>query len=743
MKNYYAHSKEGEPPEQWQPLEEHLKNVAQLANEFAAPFDGDEWAYLAGLWHDLGKYSLAFQKKLYDANGIDAHIETQPGRVIHSQAGGHLATLKGWRGADRLLSWLIMGHHAGLADFPSDRIGAKALEPKMQDTEQSKSIIEHVPKDISDQKMPSKPLPKEADPSFFIRMLFSCVVDADFLDTEAFMAPQKTRLRSKYPEFGVLKKKFDQFMTEKCKISPNTAINQIRNEVLEQCRQAASINPTVFSLTVPTGGGKTLSSMAFALNHAIKFSKTRIIYVIPYTSIIEQTADVFRSIPGFEKAVVEHHSNTVNDDERQETRRTRLATENWDAPIIVTTSVQFFESLYACRTSRCRKLHNIVNSVVIFDEAQCLPPEYLRPCVFAIRELQRHYHVTPVLCTATQPVLTQTRQFDFAFKEGFENVYEIINAPEKLSKRLKRVEVQLFDGSLAPVDENELISAISGENESVLCIVNRKEDARNLAKGLPEEKTVHLSTNMCAEHRFLTLENIRNRLKNDENQVFVISTSLVEAGVDLDFPIVYRALSGLDSIAQAAGRCNREGKQADFGKTVVFQPENQPNYAKQPAEIAREYLFDDISTIFSPKTMKNYFKTRFWQLGEDALDRFSVLTLLSGRMNYYFRSASSEFRLIRDDWTLPVIAPFGKALEIIDEMLENPCIPSRLYLRKLQRYTINIPRFTHQQLEERDYIHPVEKMPGLYTLNAVLYDKIFGFIPMEEAGSANPNKFMC
>ncbi|VGO22961.1 CRISPR-associated endonuclease Cas3'' [Pontiella sulfatireligans] len=623
---YYAHSKEGAPPADWQPLEEHLESVAKLAAEFAEPFGGEEWARLAGLWHDLGKYSNEFQKMLYEANGIECHLETKPGKPIHSQAGGHLAQQKMTRGMDRVFCWLIMGHHAGLADYGSDQTGARALEPKMRTPDESDVIIKKVPEGIKNQSEPEppKPLQNGADVSFFIRMLFSCVVDADFLDTEAFMDKGREKLRNEeYPKLDELLAAFDKHMDGMCKDAKPTKVNQIRAEVLDQCRVAAEKEPDVFSLTVPTGGGKTLSSLAFALRHAVNHGKRRIIYVIPYTSIIEQTAGVFRGIQGFGKAVLEHHCNVATDDESKESVRSRLAFENWDAPIVVTTAVQFFESLYACKTSRCRKLHNLADSVIIFDEAQCLPPSFLRPSVFAIRELHRHYGVTPVLCTATQPVLTQTKQFDFNFKEGFESVVEIIENPASLTDDLKRVGVETFS-NLNPVAYEAVAEAIRAASQSVLCIVNKKEDARTLAKLLPEQQTIHLSTNLCAEHRFQTLGKIRARLKSEGEPFCVVSTSLVEAGVDLDFPVVYRALAGLDSIAQAAGRCNREGKLPE-GTTVVFVPEKQPAYVQSPASLARDYLkVDRLENIFLPETFRSYFEQRFFQLGESALDEKGI-----------------------------------------------------------------------------------------------------------------------
>jgi len=729
--NYYAHSLEGQPPGKWQPLDEHLRNVSELASEFARPFGGEEWARMAGLWHDLGKYSDAFQKMLCDANGVESHLETKPGKVVHSVAGGHLAQSRGWKGIDRVLCWLIMGHHAGLADYASADSGAKALEPKMRTPELSASLLETVPDEIKQQPQPSppKPLLNHADISFFIRMLFSCVVDADFLDTEAFMDRSRSRIRqAEYPELRGLLSCFDKHMKAMCSHAESTDVNRIRAEVLTQCQAAAESEPTAFSLTVPTGGGKTLASMAFALRHAVKHGKRRIIYVIPYTSIIEQTADVFRHIPGFESAVLEHHCNVVDEDETRESVRSRLATENWDAPIIVTTSVQFFESLYAAKTSRCRKLHNIADSVVIFDEAQCLPPEFLRPVVFAIRELQRHYGVTPVLCTATQPVLTQTDSFDFRFREGFSSVTEIMKEPDSLSTRLKRVEVDVLQ-RLDPVSYDTVAEHILNENQSVLCVLNRKDDCRELAGRLPEAQTLCLTTNLCAEHRSMVLSVIRQRLKNDSLPLYVISTSLVEAGVDLDFPVVYRALSGLDSIAQAAGRCNREGM-LTAGKTIVFVPQDQPRYVQSPASLAREYLRTDrLPNVFLPQTFMSYFGQRFFQLGSDALDKSRILELLGGRMEYAFRTAAERFRMIDDDWQRPIIVPYGEAQAMVDKLLDEKG-NARRHLRKLQRFTISIPVREHQMLLDADHAHMLKDWPGICVLhNKNLYSERYGYLP--------------
>lgn len=738
--DYWAHSKEGQPPGNWHPLDEHLQCVADRAAEFAKPFGGEQWAYLAGLWHDLGKYSNEFQKKLYDANGIENHLETKPGRVIHSEAGGHWAQNILSGGLERIFCWLIMGHHAGLADYGTADSGARALEPKMRSPDKSNSILQNVPDSIKKQHEPPPPkaLLNKADISFFIRMLFSCLVDADFLDTEAFMDEGNKQLRNEvYPEIEELLTSFDEYMNSMCSEADRTNVNTIRAEVLEQCRNAAENEPGVFTLTVPTGGGKTLSSLAFSLRHAIKWGKNRIIYVIPYTSIIEQTAQVFRKIPGFKDAVLENHCNVSTHDESSESIRSRLAAENWDAPIIVTTSVQFFESLYACKTSRCRKLHNIANSVVIFDEAQCLPPRFIRPAVFAIRELCLHYDVTPVICTATQPVLTQSESFDFKFREGFESVTEIIDNPAQLSDGLQRVSVERFR-DLQPVAYETVAESMLAENKSALCIVNRKNDARELYGMLPEEQTIHLSTNMCAEHRLKALETIREWLLETSNLVFVVSTSLVEAGVDLDFPVVYRALAGLDSIAQAAGRCNREGTLSGFGKTVVFVPENQPNYVQSPASLAHEYLAKDhLDSIFNPETFQSYFTQRFFQIGEASLDEHNILELLANhRLEFNFRTAAERFRLIDDSWQSPLIVPVGEAPELVDKLIQYE---ARSVFRKLQRYTISIPKRLLLNLVDEGHAHELKDFPGSYYLDNIgLYDERFGFTPPEGIDCYDP-----
>ena len=366
--------------------------------------------------------------------------------------------------------------------------------------------------------------------------------------------------------------------------------------------------------------------------------------------------------------------------------------------------------------------------MVVFDEAQCLPPVYLRPIVFAIRELFRHYGVTPVLCTATQPVLTQTERFDFTFREGFEEVKEIIEDPAALSQNLQRVTLSRHN-NLDAVGYEALADTLKAERQAVLCIVNTKRGCRELANLLPEDEAVHLSTNMCAAHRLSVLGQIRERL-TDNAPLFVISTSLVEAGVDLDFPVVYRALAGLDSIAQAAGRCNREGTQAT-GRTVVFLPEDQPDYVMGAASLARGFLDEErLGCVFLPETFYEYFNERFFLLGAKALDERGILELLSGNLDFYYRTAAERFRLIDDGWQLPLIVPYGKAPEVLDKLLEWN---AKRFFRMLQPYTVAVPKYVLSRLVDEDYAHELNEYPGVHCLHTrALYTDRFGFVPPDD-----------
>lgn len=492
-------------------------------------------------------------------------------RVDHSTAGAiHAIAHLGQIGT--ILAYAIAGHHAGLPDYESDTTGRAALSQRLKQIGLLKACKNNIPSDILNQQI-SKEGPKGADPAFWIRLLFSCVVDADFLDTEDFLDPEKAANRGKYPELTTLLSLFFEYMQKKQAGSADTKVNRIRADVLRQCISKASEPPGIYTLTVPTGGGKTLSSLAFGLHHAAKYHKRHIIYVIPYTSIIEQTADQFRAI--FPDAVVEHQSNLDVDDPTKDNVQTRLACENWDAPLIVTTSVQFFESLFASRTSRCRKLHNIVNSIVILDEAQLLPPEFLNPVLHVMKELQKNYGVTLLLSTATQPALGPQPSFHF---DGLPNTVEIMDNPLELHAQLKRVDITIPQDLNQPQSWDDLASELKQYN-SVLCIVNRRDDCRILWSKMPSG-TFHLSALMCGAHRSAKIRIIKERLQH-RIPTRVISTQLVESGVDVDFPVVYRAMAGLDSIAQATGRCNREGI-LDGGESGGFRTAIQNSLGTSP-----------------------------------------------------------------------------------------------------------------------------------------------------------------
>lgn len=703
-------------------LREHLLQTAHRAGDFASVFGYREWGRLCGLWHDLGKYSQAFQNKLKAAAGDQAHLEARA-KVNHSTAGGLYAVRK-FAKAGRLLAYIVAGHHAGLPDWEADATGRAALSHRLLEEELlTAALANNISPDILDQPFPSEK-PAGRDPAFWLRMLFSCVVDADFLDTEEFFQPEKTARRAGYPSLSELLILFAKYMEAKQAGAKETPVNRIRADVLARCIDKAKDPPGIFSLTVPTGGGKTLSSMAFALNHALTNGHRRIIYIIPYTSIIEQTADQFRKI--FGDAVVEHHSNLDPADADQETSRSRLACENWDAPIIVTTNVQFFESLFAARTSRCRKLHNIAGSVVVLDEAQLLPPEFLSPILKSLDELRKNYGVTVLLCTATQPAFGPYKSSGFTF-EGLEGIREIVENPSRLFESLRRVEIKLPENIREPVTW-EVVAAELAREPSVLCVVNRKDDCRLLWRLMPRD-TFHLSALMCGEHRSRRIKEIRARLQA-RLPARVISTQLIEAGVDLDFPVVYRALAGLDSVAQAAGRCNREGV-LKKGRLVVFTPPSRPpaGILRQAAEIGAQLLGGAGADPLTPDRFTAFFRELYWVQGADRLDAKNILgdLMFDQKFRCSFRTAASNFKLIDDSWQAPVIVSYGEeGSELVERLARRG--PERWLLRKAQRYAVNLPRYLHGRLCADGAIREVH--PGIFVqAHGALYDEDLGFCP--------------
>ncbi len=674
--DYYAHSIGDTPKEHWQTLEDHLDAVARLAGVFAERFSSQNVAAVIGRLHDIGKYTREFQRRL---EGASEHVD-------HSTVGGQQAVKTMGEGMGRLLAYAIMGHHGGLPDGigPDDTNLTQRLKKVLPALELPQNLV---------LKEVSIPLKLKSgiqgfQVSFWVRMLFSCLVDADYLDTERFLSSSKYLLRQGYPSLTEISCRLQRHLMElSAKVKP-TRINQLRAEILSHCNQAAEERLGFFSLTVPTGGGKTLSSFSFACKHAVCHSLQRVIYVIPYTSIIEQNAEVFREAVG-DDAVLEHHSNFSPD---KEELRNDLAAENWDAPLVVTTSVQFFESLFHNRPSRCRKLHNIAGSVVILDEAQMLPPDYLLPCLEALRELVTNYGCSVVLCTATQPALEKTLDFP----RGLDDVLEIVPDTEKYFRELKRVNINRLERVSA-----EGLSELLVEHEKVLCVVNTRKEAANLFARLNcHEGTYHLSAAMCPAHRSVVLAEIKNRLVHPESACRVVSTQLIEAGVDIDFPVVYRALSGVDSIAQAAGRCNREGKLGKPGEVFIFEPEKAPpaGHLRQAAEAACGVLRhrDD---ILQPEAVFEYFSLLYWQEGKE-LDAGRILERFEdgkGQCLFPFRQVADEFSFIKDGGA-SVIIPWGDAgRRLIEELRTSE--PNRQLARQLQRFTVQVRPREFQALD--------------------------------------------
>ena len=732
MKKYYAHSLAGRPPSEWQPLEQHLRNVAELARGFAESFGAGDWGYLAGLWHDLGKFAFEFQNMLLAENGFDEKGEKRSGRVNHSTAGAVLA-MERFKMAGRILSYLIAGHHAGLPDWEGDKTGDAALSIRLKDNHLFESIKSTISQEIISSSFPKDRPRQGTDPALWIRMLYSCLVDSDFLDTEAFMTSNKGLLRGGYPALNELLPPFEKFMGEKTAGVEDTTVNRIRSQVLIRCKVMAEKPPGIYTLTVPTGGGKTLSSMAFALRHAVFNRKCRVIYVIPYTSIIEQTADQFRQI--FGNSVIEHHSNFDSGDEDDESGKMRLACENWDAPIVVTTSVQFFESLFANRSSRCRKLHNIVNAVIVLDEVQLLPPDFLKPILHSITELQKTYNATFLLCTATQPAFGPHPEFGF---DGLKEMKEVMEDPGELYHNLKRVEVTVPDNMLQSKSWENLASELS-EIESVLCVVNRRDDCRALWQMMPEG-TFHLSALMCGAHRSAKIAEIRARLK-EGLPTRVISTQLIEAGVDVDFPVVYRAVAGLDSIAQAAGRCNREGRM-DMGRVFIFCPQSEPpiGHLRQAAQIGRRFLDSDGKDFLSPDKFTRFFEELYW-LQADRLDAKGIMDDLApdNEFRFSFRSAAQNFRIIDEQKQGAVLVAYGEGAALL-ALLEKKG-PERWLMRKLQRYVVNLPRYLHTKLLAEGAIRQIYE--GIFVQShSALYRDDIGFCP-EQSIIYAPDDLIC
>ena len=681
--------------------ENHSAGVAKLASQFAGEFGMSEWGKVLGLLHDKGKETDTFQQYIKKESGYDPDIKIC-GKHHHAYVGGILAQKYYGKSSCNFFVNQIVSHHTGLHD--SDEI---------------KGIIDQeIPSEVNiyhiKEKLNRPELNVQAnDFHHLARMLFSCLVDADFLDTEAFMDKESSALRQNKDTLNDLLPLLENKLKDLKAKADCSEVNIIRNQIQQQCIEMADTPTGFYSLTVPTGGGKTLSSLVWAIKHAIKNGQKRVIIAIPYTSIIVQTASVLRSIFG-EENVLEHHScvdpEQIKDEKLKE--KMKLATENWGYPIIVTTNVQLFESMFSNKPSACRKLHNIVNSVIILDEVQTLPMDYLQPIVDSLKTYNKLFNVSFLFTTASQPVLSgliEECNPKAAFN-GIDHITEIIPDKFKLHDKLRRVRLSINNEGKTYDEVAEMLS----QHKRVLCIVNTRRDAKEIYERLPQEGiTLHLSKMMCPDHISETIERVKTTLKDNKNEIIrVVSTQLIEAGVDIDFPVVFRQEAGLDSILQAAGRCNREGKNS-LSTTYVFSLSKEHNLPKgdiQAANSAR-LNFGNGHDWFAPETMTSYFKQLYCR--KESFDKKDIRHYLNHPTNNLsFQTAAKEFQLIEDDG-VNVVVCWKNSMELVQQSLANG--PSYMLMKKLSKYMVNINKTDFKILMDMGVVN--EKKEGLFVVD--------------------------
>lgn len=686
----------------------HLNGTADYAERFASAFGESDCAKAIALAHDIGKYSADFQKRIRGAN-IEVDHSTAGARILADNQNSPLGLLE---------AYCVMGHHGGLPDGGSKSqhqslpgtLYYRLTDSNIPDYSSYSNEIELVLQKQPESWNPGKDILNENvgfSLSFFTRMLFSCLVDADWLDTEAFMSNASVKRRNfeSFESIDMLCNKLSEHL--KSFDNPEKEIDKKRTALRDDCIEAAKSKRRLFSITAPTGSGKTKASLAFALNHADENKMDHVIYVVPYNTIIEQNAKVFEDILGASN-VVQHHSNIEYDD--QDPRR--FGMENWDAPIIVTSSVQFFESLFANKTGKCRKLHNIANSVIVFDEAQMLPLPYLIPCVAAIGELVENCNCSAVLATATQSSL------DEYFLPL--TIKEINSAPKQMYEDFRRVTYMIED---KPFSDEHLVSELSSYDQ-VLCVVNTRKKAQEIASQI--NNAYHLSTTMYPAHRAEILKEIRDKLKNDK-PCSVISTSLIEAGVDVDFPIIYREKAGLDSIIQAAGRCNREGKnspQASVAHVFTFESADPPAIIQQNIA-AFEHARQNHPDIASLQAIECYFKQLRYIIGQEGLDRKNTVQQFNDGMrnafSFPFRTAAEQFHLIDNDQRTIVVE--NDSSKTLCNLLRHGK-PNRSELRQIQQFSINIYPHDFRSLCHCGQIEVLDN--GVAIINERFYDEKFG-----------------
>lgn len=698
-RRYFAHSDGSTEPSGWHRFADHAEGVAEGGAAFLRRFGLHRLARAWGLLHDVGKVTPEFQDILAGSSR----------RFDHSAPGARIA-IDRYRRIGKILAPGIAGHHAGMANWSGE--GQRTpLEARLRcafDPDPAWEQLIGLPDALWEPGIAER-YPDGFACQLLTRMLFSAGVDADYLDTEAYYDRRegRNRRRGGHPALDQLSRRLEAHLDS---LSGASAMNRLRRQVLTHVRQQAGAPRGVFTLTVPTGGGKTLTSLAFALDHALRHDLSRVIYVAPFMSIIDQTVEVFRGAlrdasGDASDFVIEHHSTFDEERIREGSSgdRHRLAMENWDAPVICTTYVQFLESLFSNRPSRCRKLHRVANSVVILDEPQSLPLGFLRPCVAVLKELVRVWRTTVVQCTATPPALAASDDFP----GGFRDVPELAPAPERLhdrTRRRTRLHVDEVVGNRRTTDD-ELADRIRGFPQ-VLCIVNTRRHARKLREMLGDDAAAfHLSASMCPAHRQAVLRTVRGRLGAGRT-VRLIATPVIEAGVDVDFPVVWRALAGLESIIQSAGRCNREGARA-AGDVFLFEPaasrgSRPPGDVGKRADVARDVLrrFGEDPTALD--AFREYCRDLYWVEGEDALDEKQILARITERersLEFPFETIANDFELI-ESWQEPVVTPWDDAARQMLRALERESFSGRV-ARRLQRYVVQISPSARRRLVER------------------------------------------
>lgn len=690
----------------FQSNEEHQRGVAILAKRFASVFGCGNIGYVMGILHDKGKEQKSFQNYIRKVSGFKSDIKCAP-KTPHAYVGA-LVARKLYPHLYPILSYPIASHHAGLYD--SYDFNAKMGDEIPEGIEFPQFSIPE--KDL----FPSMKLNPD-DFNHFIRLLFSCLVDADYLNTESFMNGDNYLRRNDKTSLCDLLPKLETYLKSLSEKAPETALNQLRADIQQVCSEKSALQSGFYSLTVPTGGGKTLSSLLWSIKHAIRHGKDRIIIAIPYTSIIVQTAAVLRKIFGDEN-VCEHHSSFDPDEVWKDKRNVselglqqRLASENWDYPIIVTTNVQLFESMFSNKPSACRRLHNIANSVLILDEVQTLPREYLQPIVNALDTYQRLFGTSILFTTASQPILTGNHRGinDRVMFYGLKHVEELIPVDWNLCDKLRRVNI-CFDKHRSHYED--IVQRLT-QHDKVLCIVNTRNDAAEIFTRMPKEGLLfHLSRRMCPLHIRRVIEQIREALGNSSNKIIrVVSTQLIEAGVDMDFPVVFRQESGLDSVLQAAGRCNREGK-LGVANTYVFNLDKPlPRGSLSEANEARKSM-GEVTDWLSQEAMTAYFRQLYCRC--NSFDEKGIVCLLkqSARTNEIdFEQAAQAFRLIEEKGR-NIIVNYENSLEIVDKIKKNGF--SYELSKKIGNFMVSINEKDFQTLLKQGLLEEI--IEGMYLL---------------------------